>query len=299
MAQLPTPGGDKGTWGNILNDFLEVSHNGDGTLKSASVNSALPDPIATTKLGSGSPDNSNFLRGDGSWATPPSALVTSVFGRNGSVTAQSGDYTAAQVGALPSTDSLANIATANPAAGDVSVNSHKVTNLANGSAATDAAAFGQLPSSSTPLALTDGGTGVNAASNTTLLSDLGAAQLAGAAFTGFVAPKVISLTFSSTINVDASLGNVYEVTLTASTGTIANPTNPLDGQLLRFRISQDGTGSWTVTWASDYDFGSTNGTPNNAPTLTTTASKTDVLAFEYYAGISKWMYLGTAFPQGF
>src|ERR1700723_1934077 len=100
-AHLPTPGGDKGTWGNILNDFLEVSHNSDGTLKNSSVNSALPDPISATNLGSGSPDSSKFLRGDGTWATPPSATVTSVFGRTGTVTAQSGDYTAAQVGALP------------------------------------------------------------------------------------------------------------------------------------------------------------------------------------------------------
>src|SRR5688500_1377657 len=33
MARLPTPGGDDGTWGNILNDFLSVEHNADGTLK--------------------------------------------------------------------------------------------------------------------------------------------------------------------------------------------------------------------------------------------------------------------------
>lgn len=33
MSRLPTPGGDSDTWGNLLNDFLSVSHNGDGTLK--------------------------------------------------------------------------------------------------------------------------------------------------------------------------------------------------------------------------------------------------------------------------
>lgn len=33
MARLPTPGGDTGNWGNLLNDFLSVSHNPDGTLK--------------------------------------------------------------------------------------------------------------------------------------------------------------------------------------------------------------------------------------------------------------------------
>lgn len=33
MARLPISGSDSGTWGNILNDFLSVEHNGDGTLK--------------------------------------------------------------------------------------------------------------------------------------------------------------------------------------------------------------------------------------------------------------------------
>ncbi len=34
MARLPNPGSDNGTWGSILNDFLSVEHNPDGTLKS-------------------------------------------------------------------------------------------------------------------------------------------------------------------------------------------------------------------------------------------------------------------------
>jgi hypothetical protein len=31
--RLPTPGGDQGNWGDILNDFLSQEHNGDGSLK--------------------------------------------------------------------------------------------------------------------------------------------------------------------------------------------------------------------------------------------------------------------------
>lgn len=37
MARLPTPGADNGTWGNILNDFLQVAHNSDGTLMDTGV----------------------------------------------------------------------------------------------------------------------------------------------------------------------------------------------------------------------------------------------------------------------
>ncbi|HEY5668261.1 MAG TPA: glycosyl hydrolase family 28-related protein, partial [Candidatus Saccharimonadales bacterium] len=33
MSRLPSPGSDNGTWGQILNDFLSVEHNADGTLK--------------------------------------------------------------------------------------------------------------------------------------------------------------------------------------------------------------------------------------------------------------------------
>ncbi len=32
-SRLPTPGGDTGTWGKILNDFLSQSLNPDGSLK--------------------------------------------------------------------------------------------------------------------------------------------------------------------------------------------------------------------------------------------------------------------------
>lgn len=33
MVRLPTPGSDDGAWGDLLNEFLRVEHNADGTLK--------------------------------------------------------------------------------------------------------------------------------------------------------------------------------------------------------------------------------------------------------------------------
>lgn len=33
MSRLPIPGSDNDVWGNILNDFLSIEHNADGTLK--------------------------------------------------------------------------------------------------------------------------------------------------------------------------------------------------------------------------------------------------------------------------
>lgn len=35
MARLPTPGGDDGSWGDLLNEFLSFEHESDGTLKKA------------------------------------------------------------------------------------------------------------------------------------------------------------------------------------------------------------------------------------------------------------------------
>jgi hypothetical protein len=56
---------------------------------------------------------------------------------------------ATQVGALPSTDDLSTIASTNATSANVSLNSFKITGLANGTAATDAAAFGQIPNVNT------------------------------------------------------------------------------------------------------------------------------------------------------
>jgi len=47
MARLPIPGSDDGTWGDVLNSYLSVSHNTDGSLKpSAVVASGAADDAA-------------------------------------------------------------------------------------------------------------------------------------------------------------------------------------------------------------------------------------------------------------
>lgn len=87
IARLPTPGGDSGDWGDILNDFLDVSHNSDGSLQTG----ALQDAGAIT--------------------------------------------------AMPRLDQL------DAPTSVVTLNSQKISNLANGSNPQDAAAFGQIPTS--------------------------------------------------------------------------------------------------------------------------------------------------------
>lgn len=40
MARLPIPGGDKGTWGDVLNDYLVQAHNTSGSLKTPAIAAA-------------------------------------------------------------------------------------------------------------------------------------------------------------------------------------------------------------------------------------------------------------------
>src|SRR3990167_8057561 len=54
MARLPVPGSDDGTWGDILNEFLEVGHNSDGSLKSV-VKTSGKQTIGGIKTFSSSP----------------------------------------------------------------------------------------------------------------------------------------------------------------------------------------------------------------------------------------------------
>jgi hypothetical protein len=198
-ARLPVPGSDDGTWGDILNSFLQVSHNSDGTLQ----------PSAVQQAGARQLDTS---------ASDIQPLGTQAAGSTGK---------AADAGHV-----------------------HPTT---------------------------------------------GIAKLSGATFTGYVAPAVVSLTFGSSITINAALSNVFTVTLTASTGTIASPTNPVDGEIIRIRFYQDGTGSRAIAWNSVFDWGSAG----SAPSLSTTANALDILAFEYVAAKSKWVYLSAPFPQGF
>lgn len=75
MARLPQPGGDSGQWGDILNTFLNVAHNSDGSLKDGSVstNTLANGAVTPGKLASsGLPSAGQALTYDGStlaWST--------------------------------------------------------------------------------------------------------------------------------------------------------------------------------------------------------------------------------------
>jgi hypothetical protein len=93
MARLPVTGSDDGAWGDILNTYLQVSLNSDGSLK---------DGIVTLgKIAvSNSPSDGNVLSYSGGnlvWAAPASAGVTSINTRTGAVTLTKSDVGLANV----------------------------------------------------------------------------------------------------------------------------------------------------------------------------------------------------------
>lgn len=89
MTRLPLPGGDDGTWGNVLNDFLSVEHNADGTLKKAAdIAAALTQTSADAR----------YVRQDGSGM--PASVVSAMSATNWNALigwAQAGAYTLTSV----------------------------------------------------------------------------------------------------------------------------------------------------------------------------------------------------------
>lgn len=171
----PSAGGGSLAIGNPVSGAVASQFLGtDGSGNLASV--ALPSTLVIATSYSGHPTAGVWVTGQatidangvawycqtggtpGTWIQGSSGgAVSSVFGRTGAVIAQTGDYTAAQVGADTSgaaateqTRALAAEALLLPLAGGtmtgaIAMGSHKITGLTNGVASTDAATVGQLP----------------------------------------------------------------------------------------------------------------------------------------------------------
>jgi hypothetical protein len=107
-----------------------------------------------------------------------------------------------------------------------------------------------------------------------------------AALAAGVAYNVVALTDAATIATDASLGNVFSVTL-GGNRTFSNPTNPTNGQIIEYQLKQDGAGNRTAAWGTAFAWT----TDVVLPTLSTTAAKIDFILFQYRSAESKWFAL--------
>ena len=132
----------------------------------------------------------------------------------------------------------------------------------------------------TDLAVADGGTG--ASTLTGIIKGSGTSALTTATigvdyagidtaqtFTKGQRGEITTLTDGATVTPDMADSNNFTLTL-GGNRTLANPTNLTAGQSGSIFIVQDGTGSRTLAYGSQYDF--IGGT---APTLSTAASSVD------------------------
>ena len=92
--------------------------------------------------------------------------------------------------------------------------------------------------------------------------------------------EITALTDEATITIDMADSNNFSVTL-GGNRTFANPSNDTAGQSGSIFITQDGTGSRTASWGTDWEFAG-----GTAPTLTTTAAASDRIDYVIRSGTS-------------
>jgi hypothetical protein len=98
MARLPIPGSDNGVWGDVLNDFLLVEHNSDGTLKasgslSTKANDSSVVHLAGTETVTGNKNFTGSLSHNGA-----SVIDSSIVTTKGDLLAATAGSTVARVG---------------------------------------------------------------------------------------------------------------------------------------------------------------------------------------------------------
>jgi hypothetical protein len=111
-------------------------------------------------------------------------------------------------------------------------------------------------------------------------------------FLGNYIPRVAALPFASTVNIpfasnvntDARKSSIFNVGPLTSSFTLANPTNPTDGQTITWRFQQDAIGGRTITYGSQF-----RALPGRSlPALSTAPQACDYIVATYNAGSEKW-----------
>jgi hypothetical protein len=101
-------------------------------------------------------------------------------------------------------------------------------------------------------------------------------------------PRVQSVTYASTVTLDCSLYDTFEITLTGN--ITINFSNGTDGQRVQVVAVQDGTGSRVITWGTGVAFGS----DISSATASTGANKTDYFGLQYNGAATKYHMIAVA-----
>lgn len=319
MARLPNPGGDDGTWGQVLNDFLNVSHASDGTLKSSAVSNAgaaadtavVHNSGAETVGGTKTFTNSPVVPSPtlGSQAANKTYVDTIAgAGAPDATTSSKGIVQlAGDLGGTASSPTVPGLASKQPLDSDLTAIAG-LTPSDNDILQRKAGAWvNRTPTQlKSDLALTNTDVGLgnvpnidatNRANQTgtqtaSTISDFTSA--AQGAVASSLASKVSvnnggGETFfdagntGAAITLNATNGNVQKITLTAN-ATISL-TNPASGVMcsLTLLVFQDATGSRSITWPASVKWGTAG-----APNLTATASKMDMVSLFTVDGGTTW-----------
>lgn len=106
----------------------------------------------------------------------------------------------------------------------------------------------------------------------------------GGAITGPAYTPEVAVTFSATaMTADCTLSNQFRTTLTANVTTAPTLSNPGDGQTVAWFLTQDATGSRTMTWPSSFKWAG-----GVAGVLSTGANAVDILTATYRSATGFW-----------
>src|SRR6185312_14751574 len=194
--RLPTPGGDDGSWGDILNAYLEVSHNSDGTLAN--------NTVGTNQLQSGSVTNTQLERAAQSAIAKASNSVQQVNNKSpdigGNVSLAASDVSAIPVSQLGAVSGVATL---------------------DGSGNVPASQLNNVPSSSVNITSPDGSITVGGTASAPTLESVvpsvfsrtGAVVARSGDYNATQIPNVVTLvTQSATPAIDTDNANFFSIT---------------------------------------------------------------------------------------
>lgn len=126
--------------------------------------------------------------------------------------------------------------------------------------------------------------GTNVVEALSTFSTLQVQSQSGTTFVGNAQTTPVVVAFSATaMTVNCALSNVFTTTMTANVTTAPTLSNPQDGQTINWFLTQDATGSRTMTWPASFKW------PTGfVTTLSTAANSVDLVTATYRSTTGHW-----------